>query len=155
MKKLIGIICLSACIAALCSCEFLKSEETPNVDDGESVFSTQTEPITEAETEEIDYYYNVLEMQNVSLVRFTRKEDMYDDNEYGHDSICVIAQCPNCGKEPAPIHINPEDLDFSSGDSIQYSSVENCYQYSFDGKSGNYTWIIGITREPDWRTYQN
>lgn len=150
MKKLIGIICLAACIAALCSCGFGDVNEEPKTPDIVSETAPETE--TEAVTGEIDYYYNVLEMQNVKSASFTRKEDHLDP-EKAKDSICIIAQCPGCGKETEPLWLDPQELDFSSGDSIQYGSVYNCYQCSFNGGSGNYTWIIGIEREPDWKTY--
>ena len=115
------------CFICLCSCSSNESK---------------TATSRKGEAEKIAYTYHAEAMQNVDTCIYI-SEDLLNHPEKDKTHISVSYFCPSCGRN---IHggymIFPEDLDFSNGDTIQFSDSDTCSNCHL-----SFMWVISITRQ--------
>ncbi len=98
------------------------------------------------------YTYIVKPLQGVSNCIYYGPDDEVPnspDPEAARNKIHVWTVCPTCGGEGDAWNykIDVKDLDFSSGDTIQYSDSTGCYDCQSKRDIPSFLWSISITRE--------
>lgn len=142
MKKVISLLLVAGLlICALCGC--VKSSQK------DSKKAKQSDTKADDPTA---YTYIVKPLQGVSECVYYGPDDEVPnctDQEAARNKIHVWSVCPTCGGEGDAWNykIDVKDLDFSSGDTIQYSDSTGCYDCQSKRGIPSFMWSISITRE--------
>lgn len=138
MKKLLAFgLCLVMCFA-FSACN-------------ESKTSSETLSETSSEISNETYTYKVRAMQGVEVCAYYGP-DAYVPNspnpEAARNKIHVWTQCMTCGESFGLGHytIPVGELDFSSGDTIQYTGSDQCWDCNRDKGIESFMWVVEITR---------
>ncbi len=139
MKKLLAIILAGVLCISATAC----------------VADKPTEPETEEQSvqESVSTYtYTAESMQNADCVYY--EKDAYVPNSPNPDrvrgKIAVWTQCPNCGNDNINYFIvDPETLNFSSGDTVLHNGTDSCWDCSEDRGIEQFMWTIRVTRIPE------
>lgn len=111
--------------------------------------------LSETEMTETDfktYTYQVSPMQGVEDCVYYGPNDNVPnspDPEAARSKIHVWTKCPTCGQGGDHIVIPVGELDFSQGDTIQYSDSCKCFDCYWERDISSYMWTVKITRIPD------
>ena len=133
MKKALAfILALALCFGITACAEPSPAEETRPTH--ETTTQAPTQPPT-VETKPVTYIYKAEPMQNAECTYYGSNEYVPNspDPSKAQGKIKVWSQCPNCGEENIGSYtIDPEELDFSTGDTIVYSDTSSCWDCSWD-----------------------
>lgn len=151
-RKLLAILlAMSLCMSAT-ACA---GEPEPETTQPSSSFTETTAPTlpTTEETVPVTYTYEASPMQGVARCAYypygSTVPISYDPATLW-GSITVWTQCPRCGDEGFGIfRIDPAELNFSLGDTLQYSGTDSCFDCSWDYDMDQFMWVISVTRIPE------
>ncbi len=155
--RTIALGILTALLLSMAACARQTSPESTNTTQqtpSETTAATQqTSPETTEESTAITYTYQVRAMQNVYYCAY------YPDGAYvpnspdptsAWDKVGVRTQCPKCGEENVSMYrFDPSELDFSSGDTVQYFGTDSCWDCKWDYNMEQFTWVVSVTRIPE------
>ena len=142
MKKVISLMLVAGVlVCALCGCGGSPQKN------GEKAKQSDTKA-----DDPTAYTYIVKPLQGVSSCIYYGPDDEVPnspDPEAARNKIHVWAACPICGDDGFAEDniIDVKDLDFSNGETIQYSDSSSCYNCYRDRNIPNFMWSISITRE--------
>lgn len=150
MRKTLAIIlALALCFGITACAEQTEpgaaAPTTPTLETTASPTAEETTPVT--------YTYIVTPMQNVDYCvyyPYGANVPNSSDPAAAWDKITVWTQCPKCYEENVGMfRIDPAELDFSKGDTIQYSDIDSCFDCKWDYDMEQFMWVISITRVPE------
>ena len=148
MKKVISLLLVgSVLVCALCGCGEKPKKDNEKAKTKESQVAQQGK-----EDDPSAYTYIVKPLQGVSNCVYYGPNDRVPnspDPEAARNKIHIWTVCPTCGGEGAAwdYTIDVKDIDFSSGDTIQYSDSTSCYDCYWDRSIPSFMWSISIKRE--------
>jgi len=148
-KTLVFILALALCFGITACAEPSPAEETQPTHETTTQASTQPPTV---ETNPVTYTYKAEPMQNAECVYYGPDDYVPNspDPSKVQGKIMVWSQCPNCGEENIGSYaIDPEELDFSMGDTIMHSDTSSCWDCSWDKDIDQFMWTIRITRIPE------
>ena len=138
MKKLLVMgLCLILCLA-FCACKDSVEEEKSDVQ-------------TNVESSGKTYTYQVRAMQGVGNCVYYGPDATVPNSpnpEAARNKIHVWTKCITCGDDGERYHIviPVDELNFSNGDTIQYTGTDSCWDCKWDKQMESFMWAVEITR---------
>ncbi len=155
MKTKMIALCLAAVLLlgmAACARPTAPGSSTP--DQGTPQESaTAPQATAPEETAPSTYTYKVQAMQNVYFCTYY-PEGAYVPNSTdpaaAWNQVTVMTQCPKCGEENVGLYrFDPSELDFSFGDTVQYTGTDSCWDCKWDYNMNQFAWVVSVTRIPE------
>ena len=144
--KVVAFLTVSAICIALSACGGKGNISTENTLD--KVENALGETGADFKT----YTYKVSPMQGVESCVYYGPNDYVpnsSNSEAARNKIHVWTICPTCCKEGDHVVIPVDELDFSVGNTIQFSDACECYACYKDRHIPSFMWTIKITRVPE------
>lgn len=152
MKRTLAIIlALALCFGITACAAQPQSDPTLPITPTQNAAPETTAP--PEETIPMTYTYKVTPMQNVGYCvyyPYGANVPNSSDPAAAWDKITVWTQCPKCFEEDVgKFRIDPAQLDFSQGDTVQYSGIDSCFDCKWDYDMEQFMWVILVTRVPE------
>lgn len=143
--KALTFLAASAICVALSACG-----EKGSITDTRAPDETESE--SQTDTERKAYTFRVSPMQGIDDCIYYGPNDYVPnspDPEAARNKIHVWTKCPTCGSDGDHLTIPVDELDFSGGDTLQYSDSCQCYDCYWERDIKSYLWTVRIERIPE------